>query len=223
MRMRSFVPFAAALAALLWWLGGSATVRGAVVDGGGEAARAEARRMLRRLEGENLLALDLRKLRAELSALPGVDEAELRRRLPGVLAVKLIERKPLAVWGGGGLVDVRGRRYDGAAHGWLPIFRGPPGAAAGMADFYGESRKILAPLNIAIVQLQAGEDGEWRVFLQDGVVLYLGREDRRRRLRRYARHALRLRREFAEVRSVDLRYEKGFSVAGERAGGRDEA
>ncbi|MBE8158173.1 MAG: FtsQ-type POTRA domain-containing protein [Betaproteobacteria bacterium] len=217
MKIYSSAPLAVLFAALLWWLGGSAALRESVVAGGGEVAHAEARRILRRLEGKNLLALNLRALRAELSNLPGVADAELRRRLPGVLEAKLIARTPLAAWGGGGLVDVRGRRYDGAAYAWLPIFHGPAGLAAGMADFYGAAREILAPLNTAIVQLQAGGDGEWRVFLRDGVVLYLGRENRRLRLRRYARHARRLRREFAALRSVDLRYEKGFSVTGERA------
>lgn len=209
------LPLAVFLAA--WWFAGAAELREWRVEGGADGARAEARRMLRALEGRNLLALNLHELRAELENLPGVAGAALRRRLPDGLEVRLSARTPLAAWGGGGLVDVRGRRYEGAAEEWLPIFRGPAGRAASMADFYGAARQTLSPLNTAIVQLQVGEDGEWRVFLQDGVVLYLGREDRRNRLRRYARHAPRLRREFSVLRAVDLRYEKGFSVIGERS------
>lgn len=222
--MKKYAPvllFALA-APLLWRLADLAQLREWRVEGGADAARAGAERMLERLEGENLLALDLDKVRAELENLPGVAGAKLRRLLPDGLEVRLIPRRPLAVWGGGGLVDVRGRRYNGAAEGWLPVFRGPAGRAASMADFYGSARETLSPLGAAIVQLRVGEDGEWRVFLQDGVVLYLGREKRRLRLRRYARHARRLRREFAGLRTVDLRYEKGFSVTGKRTG-EDEA
>ncbi|MGI9306625.1 MAG: cell division protein FtsQ/DivIB [Gammaproteobacteria bacterium] len=215
---KKFLPALLLCAALagVWRLGEAAVLRDWRIDGGGDAARAEARRMVRELEGKSLLALNLNYLRARLKNLPGVAEAELRRRLPRRLEIRLVGREPLAAWDGGGLVDVRGRRYDGAANSWLPIFRGPAERAASMADFYGAARRALSPLGAVIIQLQVGEDGEWRVFLDDGLVLYLGRDNRHERLRRFARHAPRLRREFARLRAVDLRYEKGFSVVGDR-------
>ena len=207
--------FVFVFAAVLWRLAESAELRGWRIVGGAEAARAEVGRMMREMEGRSLPLLDLPQLRSQILALPGVADAHLRRRLPDVLEVTLVPRRPLAIWAGGGLVDVRGERYNGAADSRLPVFSGPAERAAGMADFYGEARVLLAQSDAAIApiaQLRVEENGEWRMFLQNGVILRLGRENRRERLQRYVRHADELHRRFARLRAVDLRYEKGFSV-----------
>ncbi|MGI9297002.1 MAG: cell division protein FtsQ/DivIB [Gammaproteobacteria bacterium] len=203
----------AVVLAFLWHLAEGAVLRGWRVTGGAEIARAEVGRMMRDLEGRNLPAMSLPNLRAQILNLPGVADAHLRRRLPDVLEVTLVARRPLASWAGGGLVDMRGARYEGTADSWLPVFSGPAERAASMADFYGETRALLESADAAIAQLRVDEDGEWRLFLRDGVMLRLGRENRRERLRRYVRYAGELRRRFAQIRAVDLRYEKGFSVS----------
>lgn len=214
--MNAYAPtvlFAAVLA-FLWHLSSEgAVLRGWRVDGGAELARSEVGRMLRDLEGRSLPMMRLPELRARILNLPGVADAHLRRRLPDVLEVKLVARRPLAAWAGGGLVDMRGVRYEGVSDSWLPVFSGPEERAASMADFYGEARELLKSADATIAQLRVDEGGEWMLFLRDGVMLRLGREHRRERLRRYARYAGELRRRFARVRAVDLRYEKGFSVS----------
>ena len=186
------------------------------IAGGAHSARIEAEEILRSVAGDNLILLDIAGLQQRLAQVPGITDAHVRRRLPDGLEVSLTPRHPLAVWGGGGLVDVRGRRYDGVADRRLPIFHGPENRAASMADFYGAARKILSPLEIAVIQIEVGDDGEWRVYLQDGVMLNLGREHRHERMRRYARYAEVLQRRFARIKAVDLRYERGFSVTGEK-------
>lgn len=197
---------------LVWALFNAALLRHAHIVGGSAAARAEAERMFMQLRGHNLITLDLSEWRAKLETLPSVAEARLRRRLPDTLEAELIDRRPLAVWGAGGLVDTAGLRYAGTPSQALPIFRGPAGRSVSMSDFYGAAAELLAPLNEEIAQLQVDENGEWRVFLRDGLILYLGRDNRRDRLQRYARHAGELRRQFAGMQAVDLRYERGFAV-----------
>lgn len=213
--MKSRVPLLliVMLSAVLWHLADRATLAAWKVEGGGELARAQASEMLQEMEGVNLLRMDLVRLREQFAALPGVAEVKLRRRLPDFLHVQLSQRRPLAVWDEGILLDVRGQTYKGASSEWLPVFAGPKERAAGMAEFYIEAQMLLTETGSQIAQLQVDDDGQWRIFLQDGAILYLGREDRRDRLLRYARHAGELQRRFAKVRAVDLRYEKGFSVS----------
>lgn len=182
------------------------------IHGGTASGRNEAAELLRGIHGDNLILLNIAGLQRKLRTLPGVGGAEVRRRLPDTLEVQLSARRALAVWDGGGLVDSKGRRYGGTANEWLPIFRGTPGRAASMAAFYGEAELLLLPLGAGIAQLQVDDNGEWSVFLQNGVVLQLGRENRHARLRRYAAHANELNDRFAGLRAVDLRYEKGFAV-----------
>lgn len=198
---------------LAWFLAERSTLQAWRIVGGGETARAAAERMMRDLEGRSLPGMSLSALRAQFLRLPGVADAEVRRRLPDALEVHLVARRPLASWAGGGLVDIRGARYEGIADKWLPVFSGPVERAASMADFYAETRATLAEAEAAVAHLRVSEDGEWRAFLRDGVMLHLGRENRRERVHRYARYAPELRRRFARMRAVDLRYEKGFSIS----------
>ena len=209
--MTALLP-AAVLLSALWLALDSMRLREVRVGGGDAIANSKAEQQLRTLRGHNLLLLDLGYWRGQLAKLPGVADIQLRRRLPDVLEATLIARRPLAKWSAGGVVDSRGRRYDGRTEdSRLPIFKGPDGRAASMADFYADADKILSPLSVA--QLEVDDDGEWRLFLDGGVILYLGRERRRERLRRYRRHAESLQKRFARLRAVDLRYDKGFAVA----------
>lgn len=163
--------------------------------------------------GGSLPALDLAKLRLRLAAIPGVADARLRRRLPHSLHAVIIMRRPLARWASGGLVDVAGHRYEGASSSgkWLPVFAGGDDDAARIAEFYGFAAHILPPDDIGQVQLE--DNGEWKVFLRDGAVLYLGGEAPRTRLKRYAKYRPGIERRFGKVRAVDLRYGRGFSIA----------
>lgn len=213
MNMRLPIILLVALLPFLWYLAEGAVLRGWHVSGGATSVRADVGRIMRELEGRSLLTMQLPQLRARLLNLPGVADAQLRRRLPDLLEITILARRPLASWAGGGLVDVRGAHYEGVADSWLPVFSGPKGRAASMADFYNEARELLKTADAAIAQLQVDEDGEWRLFLRDGVMLRLGRDDRHARLRRYAQYAGELRRRFVRLRAVDLRYEKGFSVS----------
>ena len=204
--------FVAAAGVFVWEAWQEAVLRHYRIIGGNAAAYAETAGVLSTLRGKNLLLLNLSAWREKIEKLPTVAEARLRRRLPDTLEVELVTRRPLAVWGDGGLVDEQGRRYVGKAEERLPIFTGPVGRAASMADFYRRANALLLPLEERIMQLQVDENGAWRVFLEDGLVLYLGRSTRDERIRRYVRHAAPLRQRFAALKAVDLRYELGFSI-----------
>lgn len=62
-----------------------------------------------------LLAIDSDALHAELERLPWIEEAEIRRILPDIVQVRLVERQPLALWQKGGtfrLIDRTGRPIE---------------------------------------------------------------------------------------------------------------
>lgn len=187
---------------------GDSLLRGQCADA---AARSMAVKVVNAHLGASLPAVDLAKLRLHLASIPGVADARLRRRLPHSLHAVLILRRPLARWAGGGLVDVAGRRYEGASDKWLPVFVGDGGDAARIAEFFGFAAGLLPQDDIGQVQLE--DNGEWKVFLRDGAILYLGGEAPRKRLKRYARHRAGIEKKFGKVRAVDLRYGRGFAVA----------
>ena len=56
--------------------------------------------------GMPILAIDPTAARARLIALPWVQDAEVERRLPDTLYIRLVEKSPLALWQSGGRISV---------------------------------------------------------------------------------------------------------------------
>lgn len=56
--------------------------------------------------GTPILAVDPARAKAQLEALPWVRSAEIERRLPDTLFVRLVERQPLALWQHGGRIEL---------------------------------------------------------------------------------------------------------------------
>jgi len=62
--------------------------------------------------GTPILAVSLTHAKEQLEALPWVRTAVVERRLPGTLYVRLVERKPLALWQHGGKLELIDRGGD---------------------------------------------------------------------------------------------------------------
>ena len=179
------------------------------LEGGDNRMKVAAATVLELHRGKSLLNLDLMALKRQLINITGVSRVHLRRVLPSTLHAVLEQHQPLARWDGGGMVDIHGERYTADGGGDLPIFKGNAGAARSMTAFYRDAIVIIGD---GIAQLELSPGGSWTVFLRDGLVLYLGRDLPRQKLRLYVSHADTLRRRFPALSGVDLRNENGFTV-----------
>ena len=129
-------------------------------------AKLRAEQILKRQRGGSLLNLDLPDLSEKINNISGISSVLSRRRLPDFLEVTLVMHNPLAVWAGGGLVDMLGEHYEGESLEVLPVFKGASKRLAEqMTEFYDFAQKTLHPAGIA--QLQLDSNGSWMVFLQD--------------------------------------------------------
>lgn len=169
----------------------------------------------------NFFTLDTHAVRAAFEKLPWVREADVRRRWPDTLAVSLREHEAFAQWNPGQaeprLVDHRGEVFSGASTEELPALAGPEGSAAVVLDRYREFSRLLSPLGRTPRAVLLSERQAWRVHLDDGLVLELGRDRPRspvsERLRGFveAYPALAARLPF-EPLAVDLRYSGGIAL-----------
>jgi cell division protein FtsQ len=94
-----------------------------LVEGRKRTAATTLREALGIERGQPLLALDPAAAKARLEALRWVEQASVTRLLPGAVRVRLIERRPLALWQQGGqfrLIDQRGEVIEGALDGVDP-------------------------------------------------------------------------------------------------------
>ena len=108
--------------------------------------------------GTPILAVSPSRARTQLMALPWVRSAVIERRLPGTLYVRLVERKPMAIWQHGGKQELIDR--DGAVipvkdldrFAKLPIVVGDDAAAhaAALVDMLATQPDLAARVGAAV-------------------------------------------------------------------------
>ena len=185
------------------------TVEKIIVTGGDDALQTQIKELIHPAFGKSFLNIDMHAQKRLAEAVPGVLRAEVQRVLPDTLKIRLHAPKALARWADGGLIDLVGNRYGGAAAN-LPIFSGDEKWLPAMAEFY--SKATVEEAEAFIAQVEVSSSGDWRIFLRDGPVLYLGRDNLLPRFHRYAAYAGYLRKQFSALQVVDLRYESGFAI-----------
>lgn len=167
------------------------TVREVLVQGRRETSAALLRETLGITRGEPTLALDPARLRSSILALPWVADAKVARRLPDLISVELIERRPFARW----QLDGRLRVIDRAAEvipsaeaerfADLPLVVGPGAARAGRRLFAmlerhpGIAERVLAAIRVG--------ERRWNLRFAHGLDVLLPEQDVAKALARLER------------------------------------
>ncbi len=169
--------------------------------------------------------VDLEKMRVAFESVPWVRRASVRRVWPNRLQVQLEEHQVLATWPDGRLVNSHGELFvansaEAEDDGDLLEFSGPldhPAAAVQVTQRYRELQQWLSPLQRHPRAVSLSERYAWRVVLDNGTVLELGREQNagelRARVLRYVTAAPSVASTLAQkVDYVDMRYPNGFAI-----------
>ena len=182
------------------------------VGDAGRIARADLEAFAQSVQGTAQSGASLAAVREAARRIPWVRDASVRRSFPDAIEVSFETHEPLARWSDGGLVSLRGEVFVAEHKPFLPVFKGPPGAAPRMAQTYPAIVKALAPLASAVVEVRVSARGGWQVLLESGLVLELGREDIVPRMERFAAAWPRLVAQGTAMRHADLRYNNGFAM-----------
>jgi cell division protein FtsQ len=159
--------------------------------------------------GTPILAVSPTRARAQLEALPWVRSAVIERRLPGTLYVRLVERKPLALWQHDGkleLVDREGSvipvaRLDPFAKLPLVVGEGAASHATELFDMLSSDPDLASRVTAAI---RVG-DRRWNLRIDNAIDVLLPADDTASawsQLARLERSSAILKR---EVLAIDLR------------------
>lgn len=138
----------------------------------------------RRVRG-TFFTVDLDRVRSSLEKLPWVREARVERRWPDTLVVSLVEHVPLARWNDTALVSQTGNIFVAAVSQPLPRLYGPDGSSAEVVTAFHAYQSALAPLAMTIAELRLTPRRAWRLRLDNGMQLALGREQAGARLARF--------------------------------------
>lgn len=158
-------------------------------------------------------SVDLANARAAFEKLPWVRRVEIRRRWPNRLDVIVEEHREIARWGSSALMNTHGEIFEGASNKRLPILEAPDGTHAEVANVFSKFNEVLARIDRRVQRLELSERRAWRLYLDDGTRIELGREGVVARLEgfvgAYGRSVASLQ---GGTRYVDLRYANGFAV-----------
>ena len=170
--------------------------------------------VVRELKG-NFFTLNLEQSRAAFEKLPWVRKANVRRQWPDRLQVELEEQVAVARWRDSALVNNYAEVFHAASNEALPVFVGPDGTAPELYRRYQAFASALAVLGKHPKEIVLSDRGAWRLTLDDGQILELGREQMDERLQRYVAAYPRTLAQLQATRlRIDLRYPNGFTVRG---------
>jgi len=159
--------------------------------------------------GTPILAVSPKRAKQQLESLPWVRTAVIERRLPGTLYVRLVERKPLALWQHGGkiaLIDRVGAvipvdRLDRFAKLPMVVGEGAASHAAELLDMLANELDLAARVTAAI---RVG-DRRWNLRIDNAIDVLLPADEPARawaQLARLDRSSALLQR---DVQTIDIR------------------
>ena len=172
----------------------------------------------------NFFSIDLQQGRAAFESVPWVRQAVVRRVWPNRLAVRLEEHRAAAMWqgeeGNDRLVNSFGEVFEAnvgdVEDDGLPRLGGPEGSADAMLAMYRRLQAVLGPQEMDIATMHLSGRGTWRIELDSGSVVELGRgseEEVALRIERFVRTLPQLTARYRQpLEYADLRHTDGYAV-----------
>jgi cell division protein FtsQ len=173
----------------------------------------------------NFFTIDLARARAAFESVPWVRGAVVRREFPNKLRVTLTEQVPVANWGdeaGSKLINGFGDVFEAnvaEVDDNLPRLDGPVEQAGQVLGMYRVLQPQFQPYDLAIDELTLSSRGSWKVVLDSGAEIELGRgqsEEVTARLQRFLKTVTQVsaqyRRTMADVEGADLRHNDAYAL-----------
>lgn len=165
---------------------------------------------------QGFFAVRLDEARAAVARLPWVEQAEVSKRWPDVLEVRVSEHRPYARWGDERLLSQQGRVFPAAdidVPQGLPLLHGPDGRVEDVVELYQEASSLFAPAGYGVRALLLDSRGSWAMVLSNGTEVVIGSHQARIRMARFARLLPQLlQQKQLPLARADLRYTNGFAL-----------
>ena len=185
----------------------------------GELERVDAQRVRSTVlpyAEQGFFAVRLGDAQAAVAKLPWVERAEVHKRWPDVLEVRITEHRPFALWGKDRLLSEHGSIFPRGSlvpPKGLPQLEGPDARVAEVVSLYNESREMFAPQSLRVNSMALDARGSWSLRLSDDTEVVIGKNEARLRLQRFARLLPQLLAQKPQsLQRADLRYTNGFAL-----------
>ena len=176
--------------------------------------------------GGTFFTLDLTQVRGVFESVPWVRQAVVRRDFPNRLLVKLQEHQAVAYWGSEGdsqLINSYGEVFEAnvgeVEQDMLPRLTGPEGQSVEVLNMYRRLSPLYLALALDLEQLDLTGRGSWRVHLDNGADIEMGRgsiDEVAARVQRFLKTLTQVTARYGRhadaVESADLRHDNGYAV-----------
>lgn len=177
---------------------------------------AKVREILVPYAQSGFFAVRLDDAQRAVARLPWVEHAEVRKRWPDVLEVRIAEHRPFARWGQDRLLSEQGKLFPAAGvepPANLPRFDGPATRVTDVVGLYNDAQAKFAHGGHVVRELAVDDRGSWRMVLSNGTRVVVGSQEAGLRIARFARLLPQLlQRQTLPLRQADLRYTNGFAL-----------
>ena len=176
-----------------------------------------------RLQG-TFININLKEVRAVVEELPWVRRAEVHRVFPNRIRLVIEEHQGVAWWGeaqAGRIINSHGEIFeavadDDRAETW-PELSGPDVLAPAVLTLYQSIEPMFVGLKRDVIRLEQDARGAWRMQLDNGARIELGRGDiaelsKRTQIFTDTVQGLTARYGQRDIETADLRYPNGYAL-----------
>jgi cell division protein FtsQ len=172
----------------------------------------------------SFFTINLAQTRAAFESVPWVRRAVVHRVWPNRLSVRLEEHRAAALWhaddGNDRLVNTQGEVFEAnlgdVEDDALPSFSAPDGSSAQVLAMYQRLQPVFARLDAGIESVSLSGRGSWRVELDSGAEIEIGRgsdDEVLARCERFVRTLTQVTARYQRpLQSADLRHADGYAV-----------
>ncbi|KTD74451.1 cell division protein FtsQ/DivIB [Legionella tucsonensis] len=175
----------------------------------------ELEAVLSKYLSNSFFTLSVRALENELNEMNWTDTATVERVWPNTLKIRLVEKKPIAIWENALMTEDGSLFNEGAVPEDLnlPRLKGPLSQQAEVLQVYEKLSKILSMYGLNATGLHLRENQSWVLLLGAGIKIYLGKKELEERLLRFCKaYPAVFAEKIEQLSSVDLRYPRGMAV-----------
>ncbi len=170
-------------------------------------------RVIRTEQPGSFFELDVNQVHQLIEQQPWVYRASIRKQWPHTLQIYLVEQTPVATWNGDMVLNQYGETFSvDSSILELPTLFGPGGSEITALEGFHAMELLLSSSGLTIKELSLSERFAWRIQLNNGIDLNLGRQEFMDRLQRFVDVYPLLVTEGKAIDYVDLRYDTGLAV-----------
>ncbi|MBP6917905.1 MAG: cell division protein FtsQ/DivIB [Legionellaceae bacterium] len=176
--------------------------------------------ILEKYTHKGFFSISVRDLRTELADLYWTDTVDVARIWPDTLKIKVIEKRPVAIWNHV-LMTADGLLFDLSPAEWqkeanaehLPELNGPKNQQLDVLQMFQKLSKLSETFGLHANSLALRDNRAWELGLTNGVLLRLGKQDVESRLQRFClSYSVVFGDKLEQLAVVDLRYVHGMAA-----------